>query len=95
MATITEELIRMDDGAFVASFDYDDTTMQITTIRVANTGARTYTIEALATATGRQYTVPVPPGTNIDQSVPQDVVNRLAITVDAKGNLRGVRWSAS
>ena len=95
MAMQTYEMARLDDGAFVLSFDYDDATGVISTVRGVNSSPdRSYTVTATALANGRSYTVPVPPETTIEQAVPQAVQARLQISV-VNGFLRGVNWSVS
>lgn len=94
MAIQTYELVRMDGGAFVASYDYDDVTLRVQTIRAVNTGTRDYTISATVTANGITYAVTVQPGATIEQPVPQGVANRLQLTLDSAGRLRGATWRA-
>lgn len=93
MATQTRQLIRMDGGAFEASFDYDDATLRILAVRAANTGERPYTIQAYASANDRTYSFTMQPGDSVEQPVPQTVVNRLQLSVTARGQLVGVNWS--
>lgn len=92
MATQTYRFVDMDGGAFVGEYDYDDATLRVLTIRVVNTGARVYTVDATAVANGRTYNVSVQPGASISQPVPQTVQDRLQITV-RNGRLEGVSWS--
>lgn len=91
-ATIGKTLYWAEDGAFTVSFEYDDQTLRILTIRVVNNTQRDFVVSATATNTGRNYTLVIEPGV-IDQPVPQTVVSRLQLSVVGGGKLDGVDWS--
>lgn len=93
-APIGKTLYWAEDGAFTVSFEYDDVTLRILTIRVMNNTQRNFVVSATATNTGRNYTLIIEPGV-IDQPVPQTVVNRLQLSVVGGGKLDGVDWSIS
>ena len=90
-ATIGKTLYWAEDGAFTVSFEYDDQTLRILTIRVVNNTQRNFVVSATATNTGRNYTLVIQPGV-IDQPVPQQVVNRLQLSITGGGKLDGVDW---
>jgi hypothetical protein len=94
MTAISKDLVYMDEGAFLASFTYDDLTLQMLAVHVENNSERDYVVSATATATGRDYVLTIPPGV-IDQPIPQDTVNKLQLSVRANGRLDGVEWSVS
>lgn len=92
MTPVTRNLVYQDGGALVVNLDYDDTTLRILSIHVENNSAQDYIVSATATATGRNYTLTIPPGI-IDQPVPQNTVDRLQLSVTPSGKLDGVQWS--
>ena len=94
MTAISKDLVYMDNGAFVASFTYDDLTLRMLAVHVENNSARNDVVSATATATGRNYVLTIPPGV-IDQPIPQDTVSKLQLSVRANGRLDGVQWGVS
>lgn len=94
MALITKELARVDNGAFVLSFVYDDADLRIRTIVAVNTSlTRAYDVTAVSTATGRTYTATVAAGATIEQSISTGAAQRLQLSVTPSGKLDGVEWS--
>ena len=89
--TMYREIVRVDNGALIVGFDYDDIDLNILRVMVNNSSAGNYYIKATATATGREYRFTIPPGV-IEQDVPQTIANRLHLTVTASGKLDGVEW---
>lgn len=92
MATITRNLLYQDGGALTVDYSYDDVTLRILSVKVVNLSAASYYVNARATATGKQYSFVIPPGT-IEQAIPQTVANRLQLSVRPSGRLDGVEWS--
>lgn len=89
--TMYREIARVDNGALIVGFDYDDIDLNILRVMVNNSSAGNYYIKATATATGREYRFTIPPGV-IEQDVPQQVATRLHLTVTPSGKLDGVEW---
>lgn len=96
MATVTKLLVRMDSGAFEASYDYDDVTLRVLAIRAENKApSRGYTIRAVTSINDRTYATTLRPSEALDQSIPQNVANRLQLSVNERGQLVGVTWSVA
>lgn len=93
MATVSKDILNLDGGLFSVSIDYDDVALNILNINATNSNDRDYYISVTSTATQKQYSFTISPGT-LNQPIPQDVVNEIALTVRANGKVDGAEWTA-
>ena len=92
MATVTKDMVYMDDGMLVVSIDYDDVDLTILSVNATNTNERDYSVSVMSTATQVTYNFVITPCT-LNQPLPQDVVNEIALTVRPGGRIDGAEWS--
>lgn len=92
MALVTRNLLYQDSGLLTVDYTYDDVSLIISSVKVVNNSAASYYVSAKATATGKLYSLTIPPGT-IEQPIPQTLTNRLQLSVRPSGRLDGVEWS--
>lgn len=91
MASVIRQIMATED--LRVSVEYDDQTLQILNIIANNTGIIEHTVTATATSNGRSYSRVIPVQTEITQAIPQNLQNRLQVTIRPSGRLDGVEWN--
>lgn len=92
MATQTKVLIYDAAQGFRVEYDYDDSTMRITTVRAVNTGSHDVRVTATRVSDGLSYQQVFLSGQTQAFLVPTTPAARLQLTLDALGRLDGVSW---
>lgn len=80
------------------TYDWDDalTPAQVTAVHVTNDDTRPRTIKVTSTFNAKVYSFVIQPGAQIDQAVPNNVQNRLQVSIHVpSGKLDGLDWNIS
>jgi hypothetical protein len=97
MALQTRAIGSLDGGKATLTYTYDDATLTLVSATVDNQSSGSVNVQLTRTSDGKVYgPFTIPPSTTITEPLPTSGVNRIGITLDARGRIDGAEvafWS--